>query len=113
MSVTFSAFLFFVWIGIAAVSAIYDASTISNSALATVTSFEVWREQQISLLFFSFSFPAPNLAFFGAIGSLLLWDSQLWGGWGQWIRVPLFLSLTFGVVTSLILTLFGNRLSKG
>jgi hypothetical protein len=109
----FFGFLFFCWWGIAVVSAVYDASTLDNSALAIVTSMDIWREQQVSLLFFSFTFPAPNLQWFSSVMGLLFWDSNLWGGWGNMVRIPMFMSLTFGVVATFLMSFFGNRLSKG
>lgn len=113
MMALFFGFLFFCWWGIAAVSAVYDASTIDSSALSIVTSMEIWREQQVSLLFFSFTFPAPNPDWFRSVMSLMLWDSSLWGGWGNMVRIPLLMSMTFGVVATFIMSLFGSRLSKG
>jgi hypothetical protein len=113
MSVLFFAFLFFAWVGFGVISAVYDQTTVGTSAWSVVASLDIWRESQVSLLWLDFTFPVPNGQWFSSLFGLLLWESSLWSDWGNMVRIPIFVAMTVGVVGSFIISLFGNRLSKG
>ena len=113
MGPLFLAFTFFSWLIITVLGGIYDAQGTETSVMNQIVTFQIFREQEASLGgLLSFTFPVPNLTWFRAVGQALIWDVSWWAGWAQYIRIPLLLSLTFGFVGSLMLSVFSSRLIR-
>lgn len=112
MGVVFLSFVFFIYVGVMILGGLFDAQGSDTGYLVTLTQFDIFRESQVDLLGFNFTFPVPNLDWFKAVGNAIIWNSSIFEGYANYFRVAFLSSLAFGIVASIIISLFGNRLSK-
>ena len=113
MSANFMAFCFFAWLAGAILGGVYDGLGVTDTSFNTIVQFDIFKEFEVDLPILSpIKFPVPNLGWFKAVGGLLIWDSSLWAGWANYIRAVLLLSLAFGFIGSLLMTLFSSRVAR-
>ncbi len=113
MSSTWVTFLFIIWGVGAMVSAIYDGvSSFDDSNFNAIMQFDIFREADINILITHIRFPIPNFEWFSSILGLIVWDSSLWSGWANYIRILVPLSFSAGLLVPLVVQLLFGRISR-
>ena len=113
MSSTWVTFLFIVWGVGAIVSGVYDGiASFDVSHFNAVLQFDIFREADINILITHLRFPIPNFDWFKHILLLLVWDSSLWSGWANYIRIIVPLSFSAGMLVPMVLQLLFGRINK-
>lgn len=111
MSNLFITFLFVTW-GIGAlIAGVYDAiDSPSTSNFSNLVQFNVLSERDIGFAgVTAFTISLPNPQWFGSILGLIVWDSSLWGGWANYIRILVPLAFSFGFIAPIIISLIPGR----
>lgn len=101
-----------IWAIIGLWGSLYEFSNFDTSSFNVLMQYQILREAQVNLFFFSIKFPIPNTVWFEAIGDLITLNYAMFEGQYNYIRILGLGAFFIGFVGGLTLTLFTAVLGR-